>query len=124
MKALYDNHLLLHYKQPSNAIPLTEFTVKTVLTNHLCGDHVEVRILLLNNYIEAVSIQASGCVISVGAGSIFSQYVHKKSLIELQAVDSALVDTLIGIKLGPVRIKCALLSFDAILQALESENRK
>ncbi len=119
MDSLYQAQLLSHYKNPLNSVLLQEYTFEMSTFNHLCGDQATVRLLLLNHIVKGISVQAKGCVISVATASLFSDYVKEKSCSDLKNIGSGLVLDMIGIPLGPVRIKCALLSFDAIMQGLQ-----
>lgn len=118
MDSLYQAQLLAHYKNPLNNVLLQEYTFEHVTFNHLCGDQATVRLLLVNHTVKGISIQAKGCVISVATASLFSGYIKEKSCCDLKNMGSGLVLDMIGIPLGPVRIKCALLSFDVIMQGL------
>ena len=118
MDSLYQAQLLAHYKNPLNNVLLQEYTFEHVAFNHLCGDQATVRLLLVNHIVKGISIQAKGCVISVATASLFSGYIKEKSCCDLKNMGSGLVLDMIGIPLGPVRIKCALLSFDVIMQGL------
>lgn len=118
MDSLYHHHLLSHYKKPFNCDVIEQYTFERLAFNHLCGDQTTVRALLVDHRIMAISILAKGCVISVATASILSEYVKHKSCQELASLNSEAVLKLIGISLGPVRLKCALLSFDAIMQGL------
>lgn len=119
MDSLYHAQLLRHYKNPFNNRLIQEHTFEKLAFNHLCGDQAIIRILLIDHRIKDIGIQAKGCVISVAAASLFSEYVKGKSCCELKRLDSGTILGMIGIPLGPVRLKCALLSFDSIMQGLQ-----
>jgi nitrogen fixation NifU-like protein len=119
MNSLYHAYLLQHYKKPLNHESIQDHTFERLVLNHLCGDQAIIKVLLVDHCIKGVSIQTKGCVISIASASILSEYIKSRSCCELIKLNSGMMLDLIGIPLGPVRIKCALLSFDAIMQGLQ-----
>lgn len=59
-----------------------------------------------------------GCAISRAAASMMSEEIIGKSLDELRGWDKENITDLLGIEVGPVRIKCALLPLKAMKAAV------
>ena len=140
---LYREIILDHYRTPRNRGELTTPPALTALGhNPLCGDEIQVFIDVDDGVITDVKVGGQGCSISQSSASMMSQAVKGKSLAEVRAlvrrfkgmmsIDDVDDDdeTEVEVKLGdlealqgvvkfPVRIKCATLAWNTMLQALE-----
>lgn len=119
MYHLYHSEITDHYKRPRYTVPLASYTVQNVGTNVSCGDKVFFGCLIENGIVEEVCLQAQGCVITVATASLLAQFIVKKTIVELRLLTPDIVQSLIKLPLGPVRLKCALLPFDTIMQGLQ-----
>lgn len=121
MKGLYQDILLDHYKHPRNAGFIDHADFSSGHYNPACGDKVNVCGLLnpSKNSIDTVQFQASGCVISVATASLLSEYIKGMPLVEVLALDASTILDLIGMQLGPTRLKCALLPLYALHDGLK-----
>ncbi len=118
-KPLYQELLLDHYKNPRNCRVLETPTIETGAFNPSCGDSVAFYLELSpDGLVTQATFQGAGCVISQATASLVTVAVQHKSLQELQTLTSADLLALIGIELGPVRSRCALLSLEALLEGL------
>ena len=96
--------------------------------NPLCGDRVriEVRVDEKEMIIEA-AFEGEGCAISMASADMLVESVVGKSLEEVKGLGKEYLLDMIGIELGPVRLKCALLSLKVLkagvygLEELEEE---
>ena len=55
-----------------------------------------------------------GCAISQATASMLMEEIQGMSLEEVRALDKQYILDLLGIEIGPVRLKCALLSLKAL----------
>jgi len=132
---LYREVILDHYRNPHGATAVEHPTVEVEGHNPLCGDELHLHLDVADGKIRAVHIDARGCSISVASASMLAQQLEGASLhdaIELkktfQAVmkggewpegfDPGDLEALEGVKNFPVRIKCALLAWMTLEQAL------
>ena len=63
--------------------------------------------------VEAV-FDGRGCAISQATASMLMEEIQGMSLEEVRALDKQYILDLLGIEIGPVRLKCALLSLKAL----------
>jgi nitrogen fixation NifU-like protein len=108
-----------HFRNPRNNKPLTEHDVALTNVNPLCGDMVNIQLKCADNIVTDVGIQANGCVISVAVSSLLSELILHKPLHEIEQLDAAVVQKLVGMELGPTRLKCALLGLNAIKEGIK-----
>lgn len=110
--------LLDHYDHPRNSGHLDEPDYSYEEGNPVCGDIVRFDIRVKNNKVADVAFSGEGCVISQATGSLLSELIMDKTLDEIRDMDANDVFSAIGIKLSPIRYKCALLSLKVIKSAL------
>jgi len=112
-------NILDHFKDPDNYGELSNFTHVYELKNLSCGDSIKVFLLVEDDKVSKVSFLGSGCAISQAAMSILTSEITAMTLDELRKLDSAYIKELLGIKLGPTRLKCATLGLESIRKALQ-----
>jgi len=115
---LYQEELMDHYRNPRHrgVLPAADFS--SAEHNPSCGDSVSFQGSISAGVISSVAFEGKGCVISQGAASMLADFCKQKSVAEVVALDKAFVISLIGIPLGPTRLKCALLPLQALQQGL------
>ena len=118
MEKLYQALLLDHYRSPRNAAVLQEYACSAQQFNPLCGDSVAVQVQIKDDLVTAIGFQAVGCVISIASASLLSELILNKSLDTICALGENEVRTLIGVALGPTRLKCALIALHAVQHAI------
>lgn len=64
--------------------------------------------------VEAVRFSGKGCSISKASASMLTEAVEGKTLEEVKRLGREDVLELLGIELGPVRLKCALLALKTL----------
>ena len=109
MDDLYREHILEHYKNPSNYGTLQNPDISYTDNNPLCGDEIRIDINLDNNRVKEVRFQGKGCAISKASASMLTEMIEGMSLEEMKGIVKDDIMDALGITLGPVRIKCALL---------------
>jgi len=118
---IYKEIILDHYKNPHNFGKMQNPDFKASDTNPLCGDHVEIQVKLSNGKVSDVKFIGRGCAISQASASLLTDLVMGKSIEELQKFDKEqLLEAMGNPDLGPVRIKCALLSLKTLKLGLYS----
>ena len=116
---IYAQNILAHYKNPRNHGPLTSPDATATVKNPYCGDVIELALKFGGQgKLGAVSFTGQGCAISQAAMSILSEELVGLSKEELLAFGREEMLAMLGIKIGPGRLKCALLGLRALRQVL------
>jgi len=118
MSNIYMENIIDLYKNPLNQGELSEPTVTYRAHNPLCGDDISVDILIEDQTVADIKQRGVGCAISQASISLLSEEIKGKSVQEVMNIVPDDVVDLLGIELGPVRLKCALLGLEAIHEAL------
>lgn len=123
---LYAEIILDHWRNPQNFGQLRNPDVEAYEFNPLCGDEIRLQLKLKANSqkpkarIEQVRFSGNGCAISTAAASMLTEYVKGKKLAELTKLTERDVISLLGIEIGPQRIKCATLPLIVLKKGVES----
>lgn len=115
MDDLYRELIIDRYKNPHHRGSLDPHDISYEDDNPLCGDHIriELRVDGDNKITEAV-FDGKGCSISQASADLLVESVIGKSLEDVQQLSKEDVLDMLGIELGPVRLKCALLSLKVL----------
>ncbi len=122
---IYQEKLMDHYKNPRNKKKIENPDFSTGRKNPSCGDSILIEGILEKDIpsgqikIIDMGFDGSGCVVSQAAASILLQNCVGKTVDEVLKLDKDDILKLLGIPLGPNRIKCALLSLEALKSSLE-----
>lgn len=111
---MYQEELLEHYKYPLNTTPLESPTFSSGKTNPSCGDIMHIEGIIIDNTVTQLSFRGKGCVISQAAASMVTEECTGKTVEDILGISSETIAELVGIPLGPVRLKCALLCLEAL----------
>ena len=115
MDDLYREQIVERYKSPQYRGHLDPHDIQFEDDNPLCGDHIEITIRVdKNDVVTEAAFDGKGCAISQASADLLIEAVHGKSLDEVKAMNKETVLDLLGIDLGPVRLKCALLSLKVL----------
>lgn len=117
---LYQAELMDHYRHPRNQGVLEAPDFSSGSCNPSCGDSVQLMGQIKNGVVLAIRFQGKGCVISQAAASMLTQSVLNKTIQEIMALNADFMLNLVGIPLGPMRIKCALLPLEALQKGINT----
>jgi nitrogen fixation NifU-like protein len=143
LKELYQQVILDHNKSPRNFRKMENATQFAEGYNPLCGDHIDVFLLIENGIIKDVSFKGEGCAISKASASLMTQILKGKTREEAEILFEKFHDLVTG-KLGnnttidelgklavfagvqefPVRVKCASLAWHTMMNALKGKQEK
>ena len=139
LRELYQEVILDHSRHPRHFGPLEQATHKAEGYNPLCGDRVTV-MLVLNpqGRVADIKFEGKGCAISQASASMMTEMLAGRSLAEaeklmegflhlvkgeeapgLAAPDRERLDVMSGISEFTMRVKCALLPWTALTEAME-----
>ncbi len=135
LDALYREVILDHHRHPRNFGKLERADVTEEGYNPLCGDRVEIAVKVKDGkLLSACNFTGEGCSICMASASMMTEEVIGKPLPEVQetidgfralmkgeecplAVEGDL-ESLVGVRNFPVRIKCALLPWTTLHNGL------
>ena len=138
LSALYQELILDHYRRPRNKGTLEHATHTVSLTNPLCGDEIDLQLRVDGGVIRQVGFIGRGCSISQASASMMTQLLKDRTVEQagalaqrmgamMQGDETAARDktlgelrALAGVARFPVRIKCALLPWNALTDALNA----
>jgi nitrogen fixation NifU-like protein len=131
---LYRELILDHYRRPRNHGPLAAPTVQAEGVNPVCGDEIHLDLAIDDGVIADLGFWGQGCSISQSSASMLTERLKGRPLAEAEEVagkvrsmlvegaspDPSLGDleALEGVAKLPVRVKCALLAWNVLLEAL------
>ena len=119
MDDLYREVILEHYKNPihKGEIELADHSFED--ENPLCGDFIHIDLEIDGKGIITNAVfSGHGCAISQASADILLEEIVGKNVDEVKQLDAQYVVDLLGIDLGAVRLKCALLPLKVIKGAL------
>ena len=130
---LYQKVIRKHHRRPRNKVPCPECGLRAHQDNPMCGDDIELALALTEGTILRATFQGQGCMISQASASMMTEAVRLLSIaaaFELIETVSELVHgrlpsedlgdllALWGVVRFPTRVKCALLAWFALKEAL------
>ena len=111
---IYRENILDHYRSPRNHGTLESPDITYEDANPLCGDLIRMDFKLKDGTIEQVRFSGHGCAISQASASMLCERVEGMALEEAKKIGRDDVLEMLGIELGPVRLKCALLALKTL----------
>lgn len=136
LASLFQELILDHYKRPRNKGELENADATVHMRNPSCGDEVRLQLRIRDGIIDDARFVGEGCSISQASISMMTQLVKGRNVAEALALaarftammhgdadagrDKTLGDlrSLAGVAKFPVRVKCALLGWNALEEAL------
>lgn len=125
---LYAENILDHYRHPRNKNGKSQMEngkcIAHTEENLSCGDTLTIHLLIHDDRISEISWDGTGCAISQAAMSMLSEELLEKSLSDLEALTPKNIYDMLGVPIGPRRVKCALLGLHALKNALRKKEGK
>ncbi len=139
LRELYQEVILDHSRHPRHFGPLDHATHNGEGLNPLCGDRVNVHLLVgADNKISDIKFEGRGCAISQASASLmtdmlvgrtveeaeklmdgFLHLVKGEDASDLQPDDLERLNVMAGVSAFPMRVKCATLAWHTMKSALE-----
>ena len=115
MDDLYRQVIIDRYKDPYYKGELDPHDISYEDDNPLCGDHIRIDLRVDENDIVTEALfDGHGCSISQASADMLVESILNKPLAEVKEYSKEDLLDLLGIDLGPVRLKCALLSLKVL----------
>ena len=133
---IYKEVILDHYKSPRNKRELPDAELRCTANNPLCGDEITVYAHVDGDTVAEVTFEGAGCSISQSSASMMTEAVGGTSVddakrlagefrgmmagdVEPDEQEFGDLVALKGVVKYPIRIKCAVLAWDVLQDALE-----
>jgi nitrogen fixation NifU-like protein len=137
---LYKEVILDHYRAPRNKGKLDPHDVALERNNPLCGDEIELFLRFDGDSLDGIAFDGKGCSISQASASMMTEKVKGLSTKDAASLAESIkammageaegdaeqmgdLVSLKGVVKYPVRIKCALLGWNTLVEALEESGR-
>jgi len=115
MDDLYRELIIDRYKSPVYRGYLDPHDISFEDDNPLCGDHIRIDLRVdENDVVREAAFDGHGCAISQASADLLVESILGNTLDEVRALTKDDLLELLGIELGPVRLKCALLSLKVL----------
>lgn len=147
LEDLYREVILDHYRNPRNRGHLDSPTASAEGVNPMCGDELTIEVVLSDGVVSDVAVNGQGCSISQASASMMTEAIKGKTREEIDELVSKFrtmmsidesedgdasevldperpgatlgdIEALQGVRQYPVRIKCASLGWNTLLEAL------
>ena len=129
-----------HCRNPRNTDPISDYNAEANIDNPFCGDEVTVQIRVEDDRVAEICVHGTGCAITQASSSMMGEVVE--GMLRSEIADSATImrrmlsegeepigddadaigdaTSLKDVSRFPVRIKCALLAWATLEDAIES----
>ena len=115
MDDLYREVIIEHYKNPTYRGQLDPCDIRFEDENPLCGDHLRIDLRIdASGHVTETAFSGHGCAISQASADLLLESIQGKSVDDIKQLTKEDILDLLGIDLGPVRLKCALLSLKVL----------
>ncbi len=135
LEELYKEIIIDHYNNPRNFGELPDANAKAEGANPLCGDEIHLELVVKNGIVEDVKFHGAGCSISRASASMMTEVIKGKKIEDIKRISEKFKGMLFegkddeelgelevfkGVRVVPIRIKCAVLSWNVLETALEN----
>jgi len=110
MEDFYRELIIERYKTPHFRGELEPNDITYEDDNPACGDHIRIDVRVdKNQVVTEAAFSGEGCAISQAAADLLLESIIGKSIEVVKELAKEDILDMLGIELGPVRLKCALL---------------
>ena len=115
---LFREAIIDHYRRPRRKGKLDDADIHYHDSNPFCGDEVTIQLKVADDRVVDAAFEGRGCAISQASASMMMEEIIGMPVDELKRWGKEDVLDLLGIEIGPVRLKCALLPLKALKAGL------
>ena len=140
LEELYKEVILDHYRAPRNKGRVDPHDVALERNNPLCGDEIELFLKFDGDTLTGIGFEGKGCSISQASTSMMTEKVKGLDAKEARDLAESIKRMMAGEEEGdvdrledlvslkgvvkyPVRIKCALLGWNTLLEGLDEAGK-
>lgn len=135
LEELYKEIIIDHYNNPRNFGELPNANASAEGANPLCGDEIHLELLVKDGVVEDVKFHGAGCSISRASASMMTEVIKGKRIEDIREISEKFKGMLFegkedeelgeleafkGVRVVPIRIKCAVLSWNVLEEALKN----
>lgn len=135
LEELYKEIIIDHYNNPRNFGELPNANASAEGANPLCGDEIHLELLVKEGVVEDVKFHGAGCSISRASASMMTEVIKGKRIEDIREISEKFKGMLFegkedeelgeleafkGVRVVPIRIKCAVLSWNVLEEALKN----
>ena len=139
---IYREVILDHYRSPRHSGEMADPDVFEAGINPLCGDELMVFLKFKGVAIAEIAFKGKGCSISQASASMMTEAVQDLDVFRAEALAREFKDMMLegrpaeslsaeledaksleGVKRYPVRVKCAVLAWNTLLEALKKRGK-
>lgn len=135
---LYQQVILDHCKKPRNFHEMAQATTSAQGHNPLCGDQLKLFLVLDGDKISDISFVGSGCCISKASASLLTEFAKGRTKSDVETMfgrvremvttgnvvgDVGKLAVFAGVHKYPARVKCAILSWHAVMAAIKGDGK-
>jgi nitrogen fixation NifU-like protein len=133
---LYQQVILDHCKKPRNFHEMANPSLFAQGHNPLCGDQLKLYLAMEGDVVKDISFVGDGCCISKASASLLTENLKGKKKADVQKTfeqvhemvttgevkgDVGKLAVFAGVHKFPARVKCAILSWHAVMAALKGD---
>ncbi len=112
---LYREQIIDRYKNPRMQGSLDPHDYSYEDDNPLCGDRIRIDLRVdEDGRVTEAAYSGEGCAISIASADLLVESIVGKKLDEIRELGKQDVLEMLGIDVGPIRLKCALLSLKVL----------
>lgn len=139
LQELYQQVIIDHNHNPRNFHEIEHASHSAKGHNPLCGDKIDIFLTIKDDIIAEVSFTGSGCAISKASSSLMTEALVGKTVVEAEELFNIVHDmvtngnadvdavgklaVLSGVHKFPARVKCAILPWHTMKNALEKNTQ-
>lgn len=117
---MFSEAVLDHFRNPRNSGSLPEATMAVEASNPVCGDVVQLFVILRDRRFERVTFLCRGCTTSIACASWLTECLTGRTLEEAAQLTAAQISEALG-GLPPATAHGAQLAIDALQTLLRTE---
>ena len=125
-KELYKKKIMKYFKSFAYRGNIENATFSTGKKISSCGVKISFEVVCGNNEISEIKFQGDGSILSEAAASILCEYAKDKTFEEILEIDKKKLLELLGVELGPTRLKSVFFILNTLKDGIKSyvESRK
>ena len=124
MDDLSREEIIDRYQNPHHKGMLNPHDIGYEDDNPLCGDHIRIELRVDDKDVVTDAVfDGKGCSISLASADMLVESVIGKPLADVRKISKEDILEMLGIELGPVRLKCALLSLKVLKAGVYGMNQ-
>ena len=119
---MFSEKLLDHFQHPRNAGELSGATARVEVSNPVCGDILELAVIVETGVVSQARFLCCGCSASIACASLLTEELHFRTTAEAKTITAESLSVALG-GLPPATFHGAQLAADALQALIELSRR-